>query len=66
MKANKLNTLANTLKNCPFCNNKATLEPMPNQKNWWRVRCINVHCGGTNWAQQEPELATEIWNKRNA
>ena len=62
MKAAELNELSNSLKPCPFCGDKARLEPFNTVH--WRVRCRNFHCGGTNYVQMEAEEAVEKWNKR--
>jgi len=64
MKAAVLNDLAASLKGCPFCGGPAKLGPMPGNKSWWTVQCVDWHCGGRNWAMDEPEKAVEAWNRR--
>lgn len=65
MKATHLNQLQDGIQPCPFCTNQAKLEPMPGtNKNWWRVRCADFHCGGTTWAMPSPDEATAAWNRR--
>ena len=54
------------VKPCPFCSGKAALEPMPSSRGWWRVKCRNYHCGGTNWAMGREEEALTAWNARAA
>lgn len=62
MKASELTEISTKLKNCPFCGEKAELQPA--NKIHWRVRCKNDRCGGTNWVQTEAYEAYETWNKR--
>ena len=65
MKASRLTELTNNLKLCPYCDSTAVLENIERGKTW-RVRCKNFECGGTHWAQPEPEAACEIWNRRKS
>ncbi|WP_176992776.1 Lar family restriction alleviation protein [Collimonas sp. OK242] len=52
------------LRPCPFCGGSATLAPMRNAQEWWRVRCNNYHCGVTPWAMPDAEQAVNAWNRR--
>ena len=57
-------TTAGAVKACPYCGGKATLDPMPGSRGWWRVRCRHYECGGTTWAMDEADKAVEAWNRR--
>lgn len=64
MRAERLGDLQRSLQPCPFCGGQAKLLPMPLAQHWWKVQCVDFHCGGRNWAMHSPELAAQAWNRR--
>lgn len=53
---------------CPYCGGPARIEPVPLKATaplWFRVRCQDYGCGGTNWAMVGPEAAVKAWNRRD-
>ena len=53
-----------SLKPCPFCGGEAELQYGACDYNVWQVICKSQQCNGMAGWDDDPQRATDTWNKR--